>query len=256
MVNFSTVQDYYFAALYFFLHFQYNGWFLFVCFGLFFSYLFEKRFLHSVAINKNLFVIMAIIVAPTFLLSILWLNLPRPLHLLANISAILQLLVLFYFFRLFPVVKKNIPRKITKTTRYLWTMAAFAFILKIVLQTLSIAPFFSNYAFGFRPIVIGYLHLSFLGIISFFILGYINEIFARQKRLVSKTGVFLFVFGVLLQELTLMLQGLEVLNLEPLPYANIVLFYSAIIIGTGLIWIAITIHKDRKSLQKEFVATE
>jgi hypothetical protein len=256
MVNFSTVQDYYFAALYFFLHFQYNGWFLFVCFGLFFSYLFEKRFLHSVAINKNLFVIMAIIVAPTFLLSILWLNLPRPLHLLANISAILQLLVLFYFFRLFPVVKKNIPRKITKTTRYLWTMAAFAFILKIVLQTLSIAPFFSNYAFGFRPIVIGYLHLSFLGIISFFILGYINEIFARQKRLVSKTGVFLFVFGVLLQELTLMLQGLEVLNLEPLPYANIVLFYSAIIIGTGLIWIAITIHKDRKSLQKEFVAIE
>jgi hypothetical protein len=256
MVNFSTVQDYYFAALYFFLHFQYNGWFLFVCLGLLFSYLFERDFLHSVAINKNLFTIMAITVAPTFLLSILWLKLPRSLHLVANISGILQLLVLFYFIRLFPVVKKNIPRKVTKTTRYLWSMAAFAFILKIVLQTLSIIPFFSNYAFGFRPIVIGYLHLSFLGIISFFILGYINQIFAQQKRLVSKTGVIVFVFGVLLQEITLMLQGLEVLNFEPLPYANIVLFYSAIIIGTGLIWIAITIHKERKSLPKELVSSE
>lgn len=256
MINFSTVQDYYFAALYFFLHFQYNGWFLFVCFGILFSYLFERELMHSVAINKNLFIIMAITVAPTFLLSILWLKLPRSLHLLANISGILQLLVLFYFITLFPTLKKNIPRKLTKTTRYLWVMAAISFILKIILQTLSIIPFFSNYAFGFRPIVIGYLHLSFLGIISFFIIGYINEIFAEQKRLVSKTGIFLFVFGVLLQEITLMLQGLEVLNLEPLPYANIVLFYSAIIIGTGLIWIAITIHKERQNIQPNVTSSK
>ncbi|HXR83021.1 MAG TPA: hypothetical protein VN722_01845 [Hanamia sp.] len=256
MINFSTVQDYYFAALYFFLHFQYNGWFLFVCFGMLFSYLFERELMHSVAINKNLFIIMAITVAPTFLLSILWLELPRSLHLLANISGILQLLVLFYFITLFPTLKKNIPRKLTKTTRYLWVMAAISFILKIILQTLSIIPFFSNYAFGFRPIVIGYLHLSFLGIISFFIIGYINEIFAEQKRLVSKTGIFLFVFGVLLQEITLMLQGLEVLNLEPLPYANIVLFYSAIIIGTGLIWIAITIHKERQNIQPNVTSSK
>jgi hypothetical protein len=256
MFNLSTVQDYYFAALYFFLHFQYNGWFLFVCFGLLFSYLFAKGFLNSVSINKNLFIIMAITVAPSYLLSILWLKLPRSLHLLANISGIVQLLVLFYFFRLFPVVKKKIPRKITKTTRYLWTMASIAFVLKIVLQTLSIIPFFSNYAFGFRPIVIGYLHLSFLGIISFFILGYINQIFSEKKRLVSKTGVFIFVFGVLLQEIILMLQGLEVLNLEPLPYANIILFYSAIIIGTGLVWIALTIHKERKSLDQQTVSTQ
>lgn len=256
MVNFSTVQDYYFAALYFFLHFQYNGWFLFVCFGLLFSYLFEKGFLHSVAINKNLFVIMAITVAPTYLLSILWLKLPRSLHLLANISGILQLLVLFYFFRLFPVIKKNIAGKIVKTTKYLWAMAAIAFTLKIILQTLSIIPFFSNYAFGFRPIVIGYLHLSFLGIISFFILGYITQIFSEKKKIVSKTGVLIFVFGVLLQEIVLMLQGLEVLNFEPLPYANIVLFYSAIIIGTGLIWVASTIHKEKRQPTEKNISSQ
>ncbi len=241
MVNFSTVQDYYFAALYFFLHFQYNGWFLFVCFGLLFSYLFSKGFLPTVAINKHLFIIMAITVAPTYLLSILWLKLSRSLFLLANISGILQLLVLFYFIRLFPAVKKNIPRKITKTTRYLWEMAAIAFILKIVLQTFSVIPFFSNYAFGFRPIVIGYLHLSFLGIISFFILGYINQILSEMGGKISGGGVICFTTGVLLQEFILMAQGLEVLNFQPLPYANIILFYSAIIMGAALIWIAATI---------------
>jgi hypothetical protein len=245
MVNFSTVQDYYFAALYFFLHFQYNGWFLFVCFGLLFSYLYDKGFLPTVAINKHLFIIMAITVAPTFLLSILWLKLPRSLYLLANISGILQLLVLFYFIRLFPAVKKNIPRKITGTSRFLWKMAAIAFILKIILQTFSIIPFFSSYAFGFRPIVIGYLHLSFLGIISFFILGYINQVLSERGRKISGGGVIIFTIGVLLQELVLMAQGLEVLNFQPLPYANIILFYSAIIMGGALIWIASTITMQK-----------
>jgi hypothetical protein len=253
MVNFSTVQDYYFAALYFFLHFQYNGWFLFVCFGLLFSYLYQKEFLNSVAINKHLFVIMAITVGPTYLLSILWLKLPRSLHLLANISGILQLLVLFYFIRLFPAVKKSIPRKITKTTRYLWAMAASAFILKIVLQTFSIIPFFSNYAFGFRPIVIGYLHLSFLGIISFFIIGYINQVLSEKNRQISRIGVFLFVTGVLVQEITLMLQGMEAINFEPVPYANMILFYSAIAMGTGLIWIALTVHKVKENKTTKFL---
>jgi hypothetical protein len=249
MVNFSTNQDYYFAALYFFLHFQYNGWFLFVCFGMLFSYLFSKGFLPTVAINRHLYIIMAITVAPSYLLSILWLKLSRSLHLLANISGILQLLVLFYFIRLFPVVKKNIPRKITSTTRYLWTMAAIAFILKIVLQTFSIIPFFSNYAFGFRPIVIGYLHLSFLGIISFFILGYMNQVLHERGGKISGAAVIAFSIGVLLQEFTLMAQGLEVLNFEPLPYANIILFYSAIIMGGALIWIAVTVKKGRQVKQ-------
>jgi len=248
MINFSTVQDYYFAALYFFLHFQYNGWFLFVCFGLMFSYLFEKELLHSADINRHIFIIMAITVGPSYLLSILWLKLPRSLHLLANISGILQLLVLFYFIKIFRVVKKNISVKITKTSWYLWTMAAVAFILKIILQTLSIIPFFSNYAFGFRPIVIGYLHLSFLGIISFFIIGYMNQLLTEWNRSISKTGVLLFVIGVLVQEVILMFQGLEVLNFQALPYANILLFYAAIVIGAGLIWIAINVHKIRPEM--------
>ena len=124
-------------------------------------------------------------------------------------------------------------------------MAAAAFILKIVLQTFSIIPFFSNYAFGFRPIVIGYLHLSFLGIISFFIFGYINEVLSKTHQPISKAGVLIFVIGVLIQEIILMFQGLEVIEFEPLPYANLVLFYAAIVMGTGLIWMAVSMVKMR-----------
>lgn len=44
MANQISGQDLYFGAVYFFLHFQYNGWFLFACFGLFFNYLQKKGF--------------------------------------------------------------------------------------------------------------------------------------------------------------------------------------------------------------------
>ena len=100
------IQDLYFGSVYFFLHFQYNGWFLFVCFGLLFSFLFQKGFLPSVAISKKLFFIMAITVVPAFFLSILWLKLPLAIHWVANITAIVQLIVLLFFLKIFSLFKK------------------------------------------------------------------------------------------------------------------------------------------------------
>lgn len=235
MANRIMVQDYYFAASYFFLHFQYNGWFLFACFGLLFSFLYNKDFLSLVPVSRKLFTIMAIAVGPTFFLSILWLKLPFALHVVADISAAFQLVVLFYFITLLLLIKKRILPRLTRTSKYLWILAAVAFIIKIGLQMLSTIPVLSSYAFGFRPIVIGFLHLSFLGIISFFIVGNINQVLQETFRQVSKTGVIIFVTGVLLQEIVLMMQGLEAIEFEPLPYADIILFLSAILIATGLI---------------------
>lgn len=243
MARHIMIQDFYFGSIYFFLHFQYNGWFLFACFGLLFSYLHSNGILSSQAINKKLFLMMAITVGPAYFLSILWLKLPKTLHLIADVSGILQVFILIYFIRLLSLVTKTTQVRISSITRYLWILASIAFILKIILQMLSIIPFLTNYAFGFRPIVIGYLHLSFLGIISFFILGYINQVICEEGREISKGGVILFVAGVLAQEIVLMVQGLEALEFEPFPYANIILFFTAIMIGTGLIWVAWSYQK-------------
>ncbi|MEP7143333.1 MAG: hypothetical protein ABI707_10705 [Ferruginibacter sp.] len=243
MANHIKIQDYYFGAIYFFLHFQYNGWFLFVCFGLLFSYLYNQGFTLVAGISKKLYIIMAVTVWPAYFLSVLWLKLPKILHLIADIAGILQLLVLFYFIQLFPVIKKQVLNRFTATTKYLWIMAATSFILKIILQTLSVIPFFSHFAFSFRPIVIGYLHLSFLGIISFFILGYIDQFLHGIKNALSKTGVVIFVMGVLVQEIILMIQGLEALELEPFRFANMILFFAAILMGAGLFWICLKMNR-------------
>lgn len=110
---------------------------------------------------------------------------------------------------------------------------------------LSTMPFLSRFAFGFRPVVIGYLHLSFVGVISLFILGYINEFIHRFRGRVSGIGAVIFVTGFIVQEIILMLQGLEAMNVEPIKYANIILFYCAILMAAGLIWITIGVFRTQ-----------
>jgi hypothetical protein len=239
MANRIMIQDLYFSAEYFFLHFQYNGWFLFVCFGVFFSYMQRLGLIRIGFLSRRLFLIMAITVIPTYFLSILWLRLPRSLHWIGEISGVVQLIVLLYFFRILSVVKNSVSRKFSWSTKWLWTLASLAFILKIILQFLSVIPFLSHFAFGFRPVIIGYLHLSFVGIISLFILGYINEFIHRFRGNVSGIGAIIFVTGFAVQEIILMLQGLEAMNIEPIKSANIILFYCAILMAIGLIWITI-----------------
>lgn len=245
LANHVMIQDLYFAALYFFLHFQYNGWFLFVCFGVFFSYM-QRQGLDITRLSKRLYWIMAILVVPTYFLSILWLDLPSALYWIGNISGILQILELIFFIMVLQKIVKAKTVRFHGSTSWLWSMVSIAFLLKMVLQLLSIIPYFSHFAFGYRPVVIGYLHLSFVGVVSLFIFGYVNEFIHRFKGRVSGMGALVFVIGFIIQEMILMFQGLEAMNVEPVRSANIILFYCAILQAAGLIWITYGIVRTRE----------
>src|SRR3546814_9039554 len=58
-------------------------------------------------------------------------------------------------------------------SKWLIGCSALAFSIKVILQAGSTIPSLNNMAFGYRPIVIGYLHLVFLGIVTLFLLGYL-----------------------------------------------------------------------------------
>jgi hypothetical protein len=249
MANKVMIQELYFSAVYFFMHFQYNGWFLFVCFGVFFSYMHRLGIFRFALLSKRLFIIMIITVIPTYFLSILWLKLPASLHWIAIVSAFVQLLILVYFFRIVSVFRNSKGIKFNPVTRWIWMLSSIAFILKIVLQVLSTIPFLSHFAFGYRPVVIGYLHLSFVGILSLFVLGYINEFIHRFRGRVSGIGFIIFISGFIVQEIILMMQGLEAMNVEPIKSANTILFYCAIAMVIGLIWITTGIIRTQEHEQ-------
>ncbi|MEO9052263.1 MAG: hypothetical protein ABI280_10730 [Ginsengibacter sp.] len=49
-----------------------------------------------------------------------------------------------------------------------------------------------------------------------------------------------------MQEIVLMLQGLEAMNVEPIRSANIILYYCAILMAAGLIWITVGIIRTQE----------
>jgi hypothetical protein len=234
MASGNRIQEWYFASIYFFLHFQYNGWFLFACLGLFFSLFPVNSIPAYLKTNKRLFLILVSTVIPTYLLSILWIKIPDYLYWAGVLSGIVQLAAVFYLIKMYHIAKQYLTIQLTVPTQCLWALAWLSFLLKLVLQTLSAVPYLGKYAFSFRPIVIGYLHLCFLCIISFFIVGFFNKVLEKQGKRLNNAGIYLFILGVLLQEIILMLQGLAAFQVHILPYAGIFLFGVAVLIGLSL----------------------
>lgn len=237
MANHIINQKAYLASVYYFLHFQYNGWFLFACFGLFISKLHELT-----GEEKNLkyiFWIFASSCAPSYFLSILWAPMHITLYIVVVISAVMQFVAWLWFLKIIrnhiSTLKKNLP----KSAIWLLLLAAISMSIKLILQLGSTHPKLSQIAFGFHPIVIGYLHLVFLGIISIFILGYI---LSEKLLAVSRTrniGIIVFVSGVFINEILLMLQGSFALATESISHINIFLFIAAIMLFTGALLINI-----------------
>lgn len=232
MASKNVVQDWYLSSIYYYLHFQYNGWFFFACMGLAFGFLNLLKSEHS--FYETSFKLFAIACVPAYFLSTLWLDLPLWIYVITVIAAIMQVFAWFKFLAILLKTRKNALENYSPLLRYILLFVSFALSIKIVLQLGSTIPFISNLAFEFRPIVIAYLHLVLLAIITLFILFYIyaNHLMFITKKI--KYGILLFSIGVLLNEIVLAVQGLASLSYTTIPYVNEILFGVAIILFIGI----------------------
>lgn len=191
-------------AIYFYLHFQYNGWFLLCLFGLFLAVL-EK---HKIKIKKsNLirFYKLAIISCVlTLFLSFLWVKPNLIIYITAFIGAVLQVFMLFYFNKIVAAIKSDLSKKITPFSLQLLKVVYALFIFKILLQLLTAFPFFAELASQIKDFVIGYLHLIFLGIVSTSLFVFFNE-FKLLK--LSKIWIQIYLLGFLLSEIIIFYKG-------------------------------------------------
>ena len=233
MANNISDQHAYLGSLYFFLHFQYNGWFFLASLGLL-SHLLSPIIQDEKSLRK-IILLFAIASLPAFLLSILWLDLAWYWMALACIAVALQLWAATILFKLIIQHKKQIVSKLNSTARLLLFLSLFAFGIKILLQSISLIPAVGDITYGFRPIVIGYLHLVLLGIITLFILGY-----AMGKEVIPITtkvqrGVTIFVCGIILNEFLLLVQGVSSMQYYSVPYINYGLLFAALTMLTGTV---------------------
>lgn len=236
MVNKISDQNWYLGSVYFFLHFQYNGWFLFAGFGLYSEKL-EQRGAEIKSLSRA-FLLFALACAPAYLLSVLWLSFPPVVFVLLILVVVAQLYGWILILRAAWQTRDFLGAKVTSFGYRVLLLAAVAFSIKLILQTASVHPELSQLSYGFRPIIIGYLHLVLLGVTSIFILGYILSLHLIRISRTLKAGVVVFLAGVILNELLLMWQGIKALDYTGVPDIQIYLFAAAIVLmgGSGMIF--------------------
>ncbi len=228
-----TNQNFQLAAVYFFLHFQYNGWFFFVIMGLLFSQL--ERIEHIKNQLRIIFWMFCLACPPAYFLSALWMPIPFPIYCFVVTAAITQLIGWLFLAKLMIKNISTIKSFFSEKGRLLLMLSGIALTIKLLLQLFSTVPSLSQLAFGFRPIVIGYLHLVLLGVTSIFIIGYILslEILSIDKGF--RKGLLIFISGIIINELFLMIQGVAALANTGIPLINELLFCIALIMFSGIL---------------------
>ncbi|WP_418499398.1 hypothetical protein [Flagellimonas sp.] len=189
-------------AIYFYLHFQYNGWMTLALIGLF---LFAMERLGTAIPQKSFmrfFWILNVGVVLTFFLSTLWAE-PSPLlYVLAGIGAIAQGYSLFL---LWTMTKNRIKTlSLSKLQVLLLKTTVLLVFIKITLQLLTALPYFARIATIYPDLTIGYLHMTFLGMISiglFFLVDYFR-LFPISKR-----GFRWYFWGFLITEILIFYKG-------------------------------------------------
>ncbi|KAA5546761.1 hypothetical protein [Adhaeribacter rhizoryzae] len=248
----------YYNAIYFYLHFQYNGWLSFAALGLLF-WLFEKHHLNiNLRQGQQIFHLFFWSCCLGYLLSVLWIKPPAVVYYLAGLAAVAQGLGLVLFLQLLYRQRQHIAKIFTGWGSILFSLAMVAFVLKIMMQLASAIPFMADLAYTVRNFIIGYLHLVLIGFISFFLFAF----FIQQKafnttRPSSRWGLGIFITGFFLSEILLFLQGLFFwANWGMLPAYFQVLFGVSTFLPIGLILFLIGQRQKPLVWQKQLVTPE
>jgi hypothetical protein len=246
MASHNFNQNMHLSSLYFYLHFQYNGFFTFACIGLF-----KARLNLSEAEtmkNRTVFWMFFFSCIPAYFLSTLWAKLPLWLYILVAVSAIVQV---WAWIKFMISTKGKIRRDLSlfRSGRYLFIIIATALSVKFLLQLGSVVPSVSKLAFGFRPIIIAYLHLILLAIISVFLLSYAYYYRLIKVTRLTTSALVLFVAGVYLNEIILGVQGIASFSYTLVPFANESLFFAALLIFASIALLLASQNRSKQEAQ-------
>ncbi len=233
MATRNIPQHLYLGSVYFYLHFQYNGWFFFAAMGLLQLYFHDV--IPGYRDNKTIFRMFAFSCLPAYFLSVLWMPMPAWLYSLVVMASVVQFVAWIWMLRIVSKVYAHFKHHVSSLVYYLFILLSIALTVKFTLQLGSVIPFVSKLAFGFRPIVIAYLHLVLLAVISLFLLTYLMANHLIRNSRLSKTGLIMLATGIYATELTLAVQGIASFTYTMIPYTNETLFFLSLVMFSGII---------------------
>jgi len=239
----------YYNTVYFYLHFLYNGYFVFVLFGLLFKIFENQHIIISEKVKKNFFIYLNIACVPAYALSILWSKVSGIFYVIGFTASILQLASLVFLMTIMKSVYSQLKWK--PISKLLLKFGLVAYSLKIVMQVCSSFPYFVEKSLALKPFfIIGYLHLftlAFMSVFLFLILIELRKV--DMKSSISKLGILIFLIGIVLTELLLFSQGfLFLFGLGSINNYNLALFIASLIIVIGLLFTYFNQFKKSKNI--------
>ncbi|MFN7117379.1 MAG: hypothetical protein ACK4TA_11310, partial [Saprospiraceae bacterium] len=227
---------FYYMAVQFYLHFQFNGWFIFGVLSLFFKQLEKNGIVIPVQQFRRFYYILLLSCPLTYALAVAWANPILPVFVANSIGVLLQLIAALIFVQIIRNQKYTILNIWHSWERTLIIVAFYSFLFKMVVQALVALPFIAEAAYTIRNYVIGFIHLVLLGAISTYLISYAVEsgLISSKSRMV-KAGIGCFIAGFLLSEALLFLQGTMLWGAKGfLPFYYEMLFGTSVLIPLGI----------------------
>lgn len=196
----------YHLSVYYYLHFQYNGVFLFGALALFYRLLRQKEVVvHEVLAQRGkMFLILSCLL--TYALSALWLQPSVVVYVIGLVGALLQFIGFGFIYRSVYQGGIILLQKFSKPARVFFVLAATSLVVKLVLQLVSVVPVVAQLAFDVRFYVIAYLHLVLIGVVSFFLFGWYHE--QGYLKNVPWVILYLLILAFVASETAMILVGL------------------------------------------------
>ncbi|MCL6265441.1 hypothetical protein [Flagellimonas myxillae] len=228
MNTLGPTSMWYRMAIYFYLHFQYNGWMMMALLGLFLVVMDQRGFQMSKQSFKAIFWSANAGIVLSFFLSVLWIKPPVLFHIVGGLGALFQIGALVLLLRWILRQSKN-GYALGPNALFLGILI----ILKFGLQLISSHPYFAQLAASQLDFTIGYLHLTFLGVVT---LGIFMLCEAMGYLKVSKAAFLVYTMGFLLTEVLIFYRGIAAwLDFSVVPNHSMLLALASGVIVLGLI---------------------
>jgi hypothetical protein len=229
-------------ALYTYLHLEYNGFFTLAVFAILFHRLEQKMSSSAKQKAYEFSVMLCASTIPSLFLTYLWRD-PNEVYRVIAICGSITLLLSFVLLVRLVFSLREVYTSFTPIIRNMLLLSVSSFALKIFLQSFTLFPAVGNAVFGDRPVIIGFLHLVFLGFVTLFLMATFAESgFLNVRFGFNRFTLIIFTAVVILNEVILMTQGLGAMftissRIFPwlLWWISIGLFGGAILIGLARI---------------------
>ncbi|GGW66553.1 hypothetical protein DFQ11_103138 [Winogradskyella epiphytica] len=247
VVTLGSTSAFYQTAIQFFLHFQFNGWFLIAVIAV----LFHLLKIEYSSVFKNFFYVLIGSTILTMALPIHWFSPHDALIWINTIGVLLQIAMLILFLKIVSPKQNIVTNKHSKLLYLMYVFTVVCFILKVLFQIVTILPEFAQTVFYQRNFVIGFIHLLMLGVISGFLFSFIlnSSVVGHSKTLYL--GIYSFLIGFILTELLLLVQGgMFYIGSGLITHYHLLLFIFSLLLplGIGLILVHIFKHKKQCNL--------